>query len=317
MVDVTVIIAAWNAERTIRAAVESALAQAGVAIEVVVVDDASDDGTAALVRSIDDPRLAVHRLECNAGPAAARNVAIDAARGRWIAVLDADDTILPGRLSGLAAQASRKGLDIVTDNMWVRDTAGRQALFVAEALDGSVEELSACSYIRRNRMFARRRGDGYLKPMLDAAMLRRHGLRYDTRTRIGEDFLLVAEAMMRGARYGRVRSAGYVYTTGGASISRRLGQADVGAMIEGDRRLMDRCGDRMGAPERAAWEAHLSSLLDAAAFIGMVDSIKARDFGLVLRHAWLRPASVRHFAMPVRALIGRTLGGHAGHERAA
>jgi succinoglycan biosynthesis protein ExoO len=189
--------------------------------------------------------------------------------------------------------------------MWLCDAQGRQALFIDEALDGSVERLAPSAYVRRNRMFSRRGGDGTLKPLFAAPLLKQHGLRYDPQTRIGEDFLLVAEAMISGASYGRVRSAGYVYATGGASISRRLSPSDAEAMIAADERLILRHANRLTRAERAAWCAHLSSLQDAACFVAMVESIKRGDVATVVRQAARRPFAIRHFAMPIRARLAR------------
>jgi succinoglycan biosynthesis protein ExoO len=309
MPDVSVIVAAWNAERTIARAILSACAQQGVSVEVVVVDDASTDGTAAAAaaaaRATGDARVRILRQPGNGGPAAARNAAIDVARGAWIAVLDADDALLPGRLAGLVAQATRHKLDIVTDNMWVEDAAGTRRLFIEETLDGAMEPLALAEYVTRNRLFGPRLGDGYFKPIFAADFLRRHALRYDTGTRIGEDFLMVAEAMTLGAAYARVRSAGYAYATGVGSISHRLSRSNVEAMIAADQRIIARHGDRLGAGEIAAWQAHLASLLDGASFVAMVDSLKAGELGALARHAARRPQAIRHFSMPIQARLAR------------
>ena len=102
--EVTVVIAAWRASGTIGRAVASALAQPEAA-EVVVVDDASnDDGaTLAAARAADDGtgRLIVLELEKNAGPSTARNTALRASKAEWVAVLDSDDFMQPGRLAKL------------------------------------------------------------------------------------------------------------------------------------------------------------------------------------------------------------------------
>src|SRR5580698_8233831 len=93
---VTVIIAAKDAIATIGRAIVSALAQPEAA-EVIVVDDGSSDGTAALARTHDDggSRLRVLRLERNSGPAAARNLALEMATSPFVCVLDADDFMQP------------------------------------------------------------------------------------------------------------------------------------------------------------------------------------------------------------------------------
>ena len=99
---VAVIIAAMNASATIARAIISALADRNVR-EVIVVDDASSDDTAAVARAADDGsnRLTVLVQPANAGPAAARNRAIDASSSPLIAILDADDFLLPGRFDAL------------------------------------------------------------------------------------------------------------------------------------------------------------------------------------------------------------------------
>jgi succinoglycan biosynthesis protein ExoO len=305
MPDVSVIIAAWNAERTIGRAVRSACAQQGVDLEVIVVDDASTDATAATVQALDETRVRCLSHAANRGPGAARNTAIAAARGSWIAVLDADDALLPGRLAGMIGVAAAHGLDVVTDNLWVEDGAGARILFVDETLDGGLERVTQADYVMRNRLFGRRRGDGYLKPVFAEGFLRRHGLRYDPAVRIGEDFLIVAEALALGAAYARVRHAGYVYTAAAAgSLSHRLSLECAEAMIAADQRIIARHAGRLRAQDRAAWDAHLDALRDGAGFVAMTDAIKAWDLAALVRHAVRRPMALRHFSLPIRARLG-------------
>lgn len=89
---VSVIVPAYNATRTLEATVRSALAQTVRDLEVIVVDDGSRDDTPALARSIakTDARVSV-LTRANGGVAAARNTGIRAARGKYVALLDADD----------------------------------------------------------------------------------------------------------------------------------------------------------------------------------------------------------------------------------
>ncbi|MEW5740749.1 MAG: glycosyltransferase [Myxococcota bacterium] len=95
---VSVVMTVRNGERFLEEAVTSVLAQEGAPLELLVVDDASTDGTAALLASILDERLKVIRLAHQVGPFAAANVGLECARGDFIARLDADDVALPGRL---------------------------------------------------------------------------------------------------------------------------------------------------------------------------------------------------------------------------
>jgi len=119
---ISVVIPAHNAAATIARALESVRAQAYAPLEVIVVDDASTDGTADAVRARSDRavRLIVH--ETNRGPAAARNTGIFAAEGDWIAFLDADDEWRPGKLDRqVAALGAQPGaVFAVCDGSFVR-----------------------------------------------------------------------------------------------------------------------------------------------------------------------------------------------------
>jgi glycosyltransferase involved in cell wall biosynthesis len=94
---VSVIVAAYNAAGTIAEAIESALAQDFPGKEIIVVNDGSTDSTAAVLRTYGN-RIRVIAQK-NGGQSAARNVAIAAAGGEYLAFLDSDDYWLPGRIS--------------------------------------------------------------------------------------------------------------------------------------------------------------------------------------------------------------------------
>lgn len=96
MPTVSVIIPAYNAEPFIAETVKSALNQTFNDVEVIVVDDGSNDRTAERLEEFGN-RIRVHR-QANAGVAEARNAGVKMSSGSWIAFLDADDTWLPQKL---------------------------------------------------------------------------------------------------------------------------------------------------------------------------------------------------------------------------
>lgn len=92
---VSVLVPTYNTRAHVREAVCSLLNQTWHDLEVVVVDDASTDGSTEVLSDIDDPRLRIVRLAQNVGLSGARNAAIALSRGDYIALLDADDVSLP------------------------------------------------------------------------------------------------------------------------------------------------------------------------------------------------------------------------------
>lgn len=96
---VSVLMTLYNKGPWVREAVESVLGQTFTDFELLVVDDASTDDGLARVKAIGDPRIRIIESAENTGRAAAANRGYDAARGAYVAVLDADDLMHPERLA--------------------------------------------------------------------------------------------------------------------------------------------------------------------------------------------------------------------------
>ncbi len=93
---ISVIIPAYNAVQCIGRAINSVLGQSYSDREIIVIDDGSTDNTAKVVRQYGDKVHYIHQE--NAGAGVARNTGLAAAKGDWIAFLDADDEWLPDKL---------------------------------------------------------------------------------------------------------------------------------------------------------------------------------------------------------------------------
>ena len=258
---ICVIIAAWNAERTIGRAITSALEQAEVS-EVVVVDDASTDGTSAEARAADDGsgRLAVLRQMPNRGPSAARNRALDESHADYIAILDADDYLLPRRFEALLAIPD---WDAIADNIAFVPESGEIVGPAPKAgQHDHVQKLTLNMLIAGSisRPDAPRGELGFMKPVIRRAFLRAHGLRYDETLRLSEDFVLYMKMLAANGHFLTTRRCGYVAVERSQSLSGNHTAGDLGALLHAVDDFADK--SRLGAPDRAIL-AHFRARLSA------------------------------------------------------
>lgn len=96
---VSVIMPCYNAAQTLPWALGSVLVQTYTNWELIFVDDGSTDESAAVVESVSDSRIRLIRFPVNRGRPYARQVALEAARGEYLSMLDADDWIYPEKLT--------------------------------------------------------------------------------------------------------------------------------------------------------------------------------------------------------------------------
>lgn len=116
---ISIIMPVYNVEKYVGEAIRSVLNQSYRNFELIVVDDCSPDGSRAVVDSFSDPRIQVVRHETNQGVAHARNSGIAAAKGEFIALLDSDDVMTPGRLDK-QLQFMQKNKDVALSAGWGR-----------------------------------------------------------------------------------------------------------------------------------------------------------------------------------------------------
>lgn len=97
---ISVLMAVWNASETVKFAVFSILKQTWKNIELIIVDDCSDDGTWEIIKSLaaNEPRMKVFRNKRNVGPYVCKNLALEKATGVWVTGQDSDDWSHPQRL---------------------------------------------------------------------------------------------------------------------------------------------------------------------------------------------------------------------------
>lgn len=297
---VCVVIAAYQAENTIVAAVRSSLAEPEVA-EVVVVDDFSSDETVACALSADDGsnRLKVIRLEQNGGPARARNRAIAESRAPLISILDADDLFLPGRFGRLL---ETNDWEMIADNIAFVDAVEARSFDpAATRFDPEPRFLDLVGFVEGN--ISRRgkpRGEiGFLKPVMRRSFLDGHGLRYNEALRLGEDYDLYARALAKGARYKIVNACGYVAVVRADSLSGSHRSDDLRALYETDRAIL---ADMMLRPEERAvlerHERHVRARYELRHFLDVKNRSGVSDAAM---QAFARPAAIPAIAFGIAA----------------
>lgn len=224
----SVIVAAYNAAAYISVCLDSVLAQTLTDWEVIVVEDHGTDDTVEIVqRYVDrDSRFRLVRTSQNSGPSAARNIGMAVARGKWLAVLDADDSYTPERLHSMIAHGDAMGSDFVSDNQMIvssDDPVGIK-MFAAPAMQ-TAHQVGAQEFILGNisKRNEPRVAFGYMKPIMRSRFLRDHKLRYDENMRLAEDFMLYIAALQRGARWDYVPEPMYRYTVREDSLASSSG----------------------------------------------------------------------------------------------
>ncbi|WEZ85295.1 glycosyltransferase family 2 protein (plasmid) [Rhizobium sp. 32-5/1] len=301
----TFILAAYNAEETIARAIDSALAQTGVSVEVVVVDDCSSDRTTDIVAAYSDPRVKLVRQEQNRGPGGARNAGLAAARGDWIVILDADDAVSPGRTARMMARARVADAQIVVDNLDVIRLDGARKYMFDEAHLTAVGTLTLAAFIDSNVLFQTEHNYGYMKPIFERRFLDEHSLRYDETLPIGEDYLLLVSALAKGGRCAIEPTVGYTYYVRSGSISRVLKLEHVDAMLAGDARFTK--DNQLDTASMTAQKRRHRSIVIARSFVILVDQLKAGSVSGAIRTAWKNPAAVRHLSMPISVRLRRMM----------
>jgi succinoglycan biosynthesis protein ExoO len=210
---VSVLIPAYDVAGCISRALASVQAQTHGDWEAIVVDDASSDDTAAVVAKLarDEPRIRLIRRDRNGGPSAARNAALDAAQGDWVAVLDADDAWRPERLERMLDAAARTGAEFIADNQIFFDDMLQQEAGVAMRLAADIDPLSV-EYLFANDHEDSPMRLGLIKPLIRRKAILERGIRYDETMRYAEDLHFYARLIITGTRAVLLAEAYYLYT---------------------------------------------------------------------------------------------------------
>lgn len=308
---ISVIIPAYNAAPFLERAVRSALDQSFGAIEVIMADDASTDSTLAVAQGLAErhANVKVIALPENGGPSVARNAAMAAAQGEWLAILDADDAFMPDHLAGLHAIAVRHQADIVLSNFNFYDVANDRMIASGLAVDREPFPADLPLYLERARPFLDEADWGLLQPMFRTALLRENGLQYPTQSRHGEDLLLMVDALLAGAKVLISPAATYLYSTRESGWSRT--RIDYETMIDHSAALLEHAGIANSPVAREAVQRRIEALTRLSAERRVLALWKDKALAQMLAAFLTRSADRRAIAGFAAAKLRKTLSGRA------
>lgn len=206
---ITVAVPVHDGSRFLVEALRSALDQTHRALEVLVYDDASADGSADLAESLEDDRLRVLRGTRNIGVGGARQVLKSEARGDYIAWLDADDVMESRRLETLLAAAREQDADIAIDGSLLMDEEGLVLPGGRRVPDHVAAEAHFTRLFERNRMNPH--------PLVSRRCF--EAIDFDPDLRVSEDYDFWLKASWAGYRFCRVDEILHRYRLTGGSLS--------------------------------------------------------------------------------------------------
>lgn len=201
---VSVIVPAFKAEKTIKRCLQSILDQSLNEIEVLCVDDASPDGTAAEINEVAATDMRVHFLsnEKNIGVAASRNKALRSIRGKYVLFVDADDELMPGALRKLVDLAEREHCDLVKGGYerYLDDDSSHHAGLpnkgdMVTSLQDAPNLLSST--------------EGFWSYLYRSSFVK--NLKFQESLKMGEDSLFLITALVRARRIGWLSEIVYRY----------------------------------------------------------------------------------------------------------
>lgn len=228
---VSVIVPAYNSEKYIQECIESILIQTYTDIQIIVVDDGSDDGTYDIVSamSASDSRIELYRKE-NGGVSTARNFGIEKAKGRFIAFVDSDDVVGKHYIMGLLRAMGGNHVKLSVCGYKIlhkgRNRKRYQTKYIPEYSGKFLKKefiMKKMSFMIDDRVMITPWAKLY-----ETELIQKGGIRFDIERTIGEDLLFnlqYLEKMERDSYISVISQTGYGYwIRGNDSLTHNFGR---------------------------------------------------------------------------------------------
>lgn len=217
MVDFSIIIPIYNAEKTLRKCLDSICEQTFENYEVILIDDGSTDQSLSICQryEIQNKKFRVHHQN-NAGPSAARNAGLDKAEGKWICFVDSDDCIDASYLQDIWDVAQNYDADIVfIGHNKVNESGMKEAFLPGEVMETNIKTALALS---EHDMF----GYTWIKAFCRDSIKE---IRFDASLNLFEDEVFTCQVLPNCRHIGVVNKPIYNYNVGdGSSLIGRTHQ---------------------------------------------------------------------------------------------
>ncbi len=221
---ISFILPVYNGESCLFGAASSVLSEQEIAFELLIVDDGSQDGTAALCDALaqEDARVRVFHTQ-NQGQGKARNLGLRHAQGAYIMFVDADDAVLWQGIRSMLSRAEQGGYDVVC-GLYCRKTQERVELIMGGLPSGEVRKAGTGEQTRLYHCIKTASLFGYLwNKLYRKSFLTAHDLWLDDIRKVYmEDTLFNLKLWSWQPSYYLLSQPVYVYDASGASTTRRL-----------------------------------------------------------------------------------------------
>jgi succinoglycan biosynthesis protein ExoO len=308
---VSVIIPAYNTEVYIAKAIQSALDQTLDDIEVIMVDDGSTDKTVEVAKGFTDQRLKVIVNPQNLGVSAARNRALKAAQGEWIAVLDADDWYDPERLEKLVLLAEKTNVDMIADDLYLindGETSPWSTLIQESGEDiDKILQIDIIYFIETDVYGKAGLHLGLSKPIFKREFLFKHGIMYDETLSIAEDFWLDLKCLINGARFLLVPKAYYFYRSRPASLVKKNKSSCLNQYCIASSYFMQQEVVKKNPALMRALSYNLAVYKKNLAYYQVVEPIKQGKWLMALTEMWKNPYFFSDFISRFNNIVKRRI----------
>ena len=203
LIDLSIVIPAYNCQNTIEKAIKSILNIAGISYEIIIVNDCSTDKTAELIRKyLSIKNITVINLQENKGVSYCRNLGIERAKGKYIAFLDSDDFVEKGMYQNLVFKAERKNLDVCICGHFIVNKENGVKQYSKYKTYGIFSGKESVRLLLLDKV----------SPAPCDKIFKREGLKkFNTNLKVGEDFLFCLENFFYSKKIEIIQECYYNY----------------------------------------------------------------------------------------------------------